>query len=71
MTPLEQEQVLKVSLNTTSQGCAHMAHSGVMLKLNTATYQCNSVFLKTLAHWKLADVITIPESLDNNDRRAS
>ena len=56
-----------VSLNTVSQGCAHMAHSGVMLKLNTATYQCNSVFLKTLALWKLADVITIPESLDNND----
>ena len=37
---LPQKQVLKVSLNKASQGCAHMAHSGVMLKLNIATYQC-------------------------------
>ena len=26
-----------------------------------------SVLLKTLAHWKLADIVTIPEILDIND----
>ena len=30
-----------------------------------------SVFLKTLAHWKLAYVVTIPESLDFNDTFAN
>ena len=44
--------------------CVHMAHSGEIEYSNLSVY---SVFLKTLAHWKLADVVTIPESLCIND----
>ena len=46
--PWGQKQVLKVSWDTASQRCAHMAHSEKMLQLNTAVQQCTRYSLR---HW--------------------
>ena len=37
------------------------------VEIEYSNLSVSSVFLKTLTYWKLADVVTFPESLDPND----